>query len=57
MALNRGEGISSRGELWEFGKLAFAVSMDMPRRMHAWYDTSQMRARSDEVSAKRYEPA
>ena len=33
---------------------AFAVSMDMLLRMQAWYDTSQMRAREDEISVERY---
>ena len=36
---------------------AFAVSMDMLLRMQAWYDTSQMRAREDEISVQRYVPA
>ena len=36
---------------------AFAVSMDMLLRMQAWYDTSQMRAKTDEISVQRYLPA
>ena len=36
---------------------AFAVSMDMLLRMQAWYDTSQMRAKTDEISVQRYVPA
>ena len=35
---------------------AFAVSMDMLLRMQAWYDTSQMRAKTDEISVERYAP-
>ena len=35
---------------------AFAVSMDMLLRMQAWYDATQMRARSDEINVERYEP-
>ena len=36
---------------------AFDVSMDMLLRMQAWYDASQMRARADEISVRRYQPA
>ena len=36
---------------------AFDVSMDMLLRMQAWYDASQMRARAEEISVKRYRPA
>ena len=36
---------------------AFDVSMDMLLRMQAWYDASQMRSRSGEISVKRYQPA
>ena len=35
---------------------AFGVSMDMLLRMQAWYDASQMRARSEEISVQRYQP-
>ncbi len=36
---------------------AFDVSMDMLLRMQAWYDASQMRARSGEISVQPYAPA
>ena len=36
---------------------AFGVSMDMLLRMQAWHDASQMRARSDEITVQRYQPA
>ncbi|MCE2488073.1 MAG: HigA family addiction module antidote protein [Desulfurellaceae bacterium] len=36
---------------------AFDVSMDMLLRMQAWYDAAQMRARANEISVQRYEPA
>ena len=36
---------------------AFDVSMDMLLKMQAWHDASQMRARADEISVERYEPA
>ncbi len=36
---------------------AFEVSMDMLLRMQAWYDASQMRARTSEIAVERYEPA
>ena len=36
---------------------AFDVSMDMLLRMQVWYDASQMRARANEVSVRRYVPA
>ena len=35
---------------------AFGVSMDMLLRMQAWYDASQIRARSQEIKVKRYRP-
>ena len=35
---------------------AFDVGMDMLLRMQAWYDASQMRARADEISVRRYQP-
>ena len=35
---------------------AFGVSMDMLLRMQAWYDTSRMRARADDISVQRYQP-
>ena len=35
---------------------AFDVSMDMLLRMQAWYNASQMRARSSEIAVQRYEP-
>ncbi|MCY3788843.1 MAG: HigA family addiction module antitoxin [Gemmatimonadetes bacterium] len=35
---------------------AFGVGMDMLLRMQAWYDSSQMRARANEISVQRYEP-
>ncbi len=36
---------------------AFGVSMDMLLRMQAWYDASQIRARSAEIEVERYLPA
>ena len=36
---------------------AFDVSMDMLLRMQAWHDASQMRARANEFSVRRYVPA
>ena len=36
---------------------AFDVSMDMLVRMQAWYDASQIRARSGGISVRRYIPA
>ena len=36
---------------------AFGVGMEMLLRMQAWYDASQMRARANEVTVQRYEPA
>ena len=36
---------------------AFGVNMDMLLRMQAWHDASRMRARADEVSVERYQPA
>ncbi len=38
-------------------EMAFGVGMDMLLRMQAWYDASQMRARADEISVQRYQPA
>lgn len=35
---------------------AFGVSMDMLLRMQAWHDAAQMRARSDEITVRRYQP-
>ncbi len=35
---------------------AFGVSMDMLLRMQAWYDASQMRARSHKIRVERYQP-
>ncbi len=35
---------------------AFGVSMDMLLRMQAWHDAKGMRARADEVEARRCEP-
>ena len=35
---------------------AFGVGMDMLLKMQAWYDASQMRARANEISVRRYEP-
>ena len=35
---------------------AFGVSMEMLLRMQAWYDASEMRARANEISVRRYEP-
>ncbi len=36
---------------------AFGVSMDMLLRMQAWYDASQIRARSADIEVERYLPA
>ena len=36
---------------------AFGVSMDMTLGMQAWHDASQMRARADEISVRRYQQA
>ena len=36
---------------------AFDADMDLLRRMQAWYDASQMRARGSEIAVERYEPA
>ena len=36
---------------------AFGVSMDMLLRMQAWHDASRMRARAEEISVQRYQPA
>lgn len=36
---------------------AFGVSMDMLLRMQAWHDASRMRARGEEISVQRYQPA
>ena len=36
---------------------AFGVGMEMLLRVQAWYDASQMRARANEVTVQRYEPA
>ncbi|MCY4210295.1 MAG: HigA family addiction module antitoxin [Gammaproteobacteria bacterium] len=36
---------------------AFDVNMDMLLRMQAWWDTWQMRARTNEVTVERYKPA
>ena len=36
---------------------AFDVSMDLLLRMQAWYDASQTRARANEITVQRYEPA
>lgn len=35
---------------------AFDVNMDMLLRMQAWYDASQMRARSNDIRVERYQP-
>ena len=35
---------------------AFDVDMDMLLRMQAWYDASEMRARSDDIRVERYQP-
>ena len=35
---------------------AFGVGVDMLLRMQAWYDASQMRARSAEIRVERYLP-
>lgn len=35
---------------------AFGLSMDMLLRMQAWYDASQMRARSNDIRVERYQP-
>ena len=36
---------------------AFGLDMDLLLRMQAWYDAARMRARENEISAQRYEPA
>ena len=36
---------------------AFGVGMEMLLRMQAWYDASQIRARANEITVQRYEPA
>ena len=36
---------------------AFGLSMDLLLRMQAWYDAARMRARENEISVQRYEPA
>ncbi len=36
---------------------AFGISMDMLLRMQAWWDASQMRARTADVRVQRYHPA
>ncbi len=36
---------------------AFGVGMEMLLRMQAWYDASQIRARTNEITVQRYEPA
>ena len=38
-------------------EMGFGVRMDLLLRMQAWYDTSRMRARADEISVERYQPA
>ena len=35
----------------------FGVRMDMLLRMQAWHDAARMRARADEISVERYQPA
>ena len=35
---------------------AFGLSMDLLLRMQAWHDSAQMRARSDEIDVRRYQP-
>ena len=35
---------------------AFGVSMDMLLRMQAWHDATRIRARTDEVLVRRYDP-
>lgn len=35
---------------------AFGVSVDVLLRMQAWYDASQIRARSEEIKVERYLP-
>lgn len=34
----------------------FAVGMEMMLRLQAWYDTVQMRARTDEIKVEPYQP-
>lgn len=36
---------------------AFGVGMEMLLRMQAWYDASQMRARTSDISVQRYKPS
>ncbi len=38
-------------------EMGFGVRMDLLLRMQAWYDASRMRARADEISVERYQPA
>ena len=36
---------------------AFDLSMDLLLRMQAWHDAARMRARADDISVQRYQPA
>ncbi len=36
---------------------AFGIGMDMLLKIQAWYDATQMRARSDEIAVQPYTPA
>ena len=36
---------------------AFGVRMDMLLRMQAWHDAASMRARANEITVERYQPA
>ena len=36
---------------------AFGLSMDLLLRMQAWHDAARMRARTDEIDVRRYQPA
>ena len=36
---------------------ALGLSMDLLLRMQAWHDAAQMRARTDEIDVRRYQPA
>lgn len=36
---------------------AFGIDMDLLLRMQAWHDAARMRAREQEISVQRYEPA
>ena len=38
-------------------EMGFGVRMDMLLRMQAWRDAARMRARADEISVERYQPA